>query len=453
MKLTADSIEKRWLAGIILVGLAARVVTVVILDIRPDSDYLSYQTMALNLLEGKGIIDSMGNHAMYNVGYPLFILAPVFALFGADLLAAQLVNAVLGIASTAMCYAIANEAGAGRIGRLLAAALWALYLPSWLYAEYLAKENLMTPLMLGVTWCALRLTKGISVKIAAGCGTLLGLLALTGNAGLALVTVVMAALLLAPARKGLKFAALLITFITSGVIATPWMIRNIYAIGAPVLNTNGGFNLYLGNNPAATGYFVSIADTPRGPTWNTLRGEGEARASETLQREAVDWILEHPRRFVELALRKAVLFWTPPLHEGKGQGSTMETVARRIWLLQFGVLTIAAIGGAFLSGLRTRHIGLAWLAIAAYTCVHMIFYVIFRYREPIMPLLAVLAAANLEALWLRWGCERVHSRSTRSALAAFVGKGLPPYASIRCRFRTYRLGILSRRLRSGCPFD
>jgi 4-amino-4-deoxy-L-arabinose transferase-like glycosyltransferase len=394
--------EGRWLLSIVLAGLALRIASVIALDFRPESDYLAYQTMALNLLNGSGIIDFMGNRAMFNVGYPLFVLAPVFAVFGNCPLAAQLVNAALGAVCVAACYAVAREAGANRLGRLLAAALWAFYLPSWVYAEYLAKENLMTPLMLGVIWCALQLVKWTSIRVAVACGVLFGLLALTGNAGLVLIPVVMVALLLAPSTARSKFAAFLVASLAALVVAGPWMIRNADVLGAPVLNTNGGFNFYVGNNPAATGYFVSISDTPRGKSWEALRKEGELHASETLRHDAIAWIREHPREFVSLALHKTALFWKPPVHAGIGSNSMVEILLRRLWLLQFVLMAAAAIGAALMPAVRTRYIGILLLAIAGYTAVHMLFYVIYRYREPIMPLLCVLAALTIEALWMRW---------------------------------------------------
>jgi len=174
-------------------------------------------------------------------------------------------------------------------------------------------------------------------------------------------------------------------------------------LGSPVLNTNGGFNLYLGNNPAATGYWLSIADTPLGPIWQSLRMEGEVQASETPGREAMIWIREHPRQFFSLALRKAVLFWMPPVHQGKGTGSAMESLLRRIWLLQFLMLAAAAASSVFMLVGQTRYAGILWLSIASYTAIHMLFYVIYRYREPIMPLLCVLAALTFESVWIRWG--------------------------------------------------
>ena len=55
-----------------------------------------------------------------------------------------------------------------------------------------------------------------------------------------------------------------------------------------------------------------------------------------------------------------------------------------------------------------RNITLLWIAIASYTAVHMLFYVIFRYREPIMPLVCVLAAVAIEQVALRWRKQPEH---------------------------------------------
>jgi hypothetical protein len=279
--------------------------------------------------------------------------------------------------------------------------LWATYLPSSVYAEYLAKENLMTPLMLGVAWCALRFVKTGSFGIALGCGILFGLLAITGNAALSLALPAAVALALAPVDVGRKVSAAALASIVAIGIATPWMIRNHQELGASVLNTNGGFNLYLGNNPAATGYFVSISETPHGSTWDVLRKEGEVQASETLRRDAIDWIKNNPSKFLVLAFKKAVLFWTPPVHEGKGQVSNVERVIRMLWLIQFTLITFGAIAALSVPSLRTRYTTVLWVAIASYTAVHMLFYVIFRYREPIMPFVCVMAALAFEYLLTR----------------------------------------------------
>ncbi|MDN2718750.1 glycosyltransferase family 39 protein [Janthinobacterium sp. SUN120] len=387
-----------WLAIIAGIGLALRAAAIAGFQHVPEGDELAYRSMALNLLGGNGIVDSMGNRAMYNVGYPLLILAPVFFLFGDDLLAVRLVNMCLGGAAIVLCYLVAKEAGAGRSGRLIAAAAWALYLPSGIYGIYLAKENLMIPLMLGVMWCALRLARQPSKSVAAGSGVLFGLLALTGNAALSLLAVLAWALLLSPASTARRASLAMLALSAALVISAPWLLRNMQVIGAPVLNTNGGFNLYLGNNPAATGMFISISETPRGPTWDALRKTGEVQASETLKQEAISWVKAHPAAFLALAAKKAAYFWTPPLHEGKGNQSPAEKLVRLLWAIQFLLLIAGAIGTVLMPRLRNRQVALLWLALACYTGVHMLFYVIFRYREPMMPVLAVMTGLVLESL-------------------------------------------------------
>ncbi len=386
-----------WLSVIVGIGFVLRVAAIASFHHEPESDELAYKSMALNLVSGNGIVDVMGNHAMYNVGYPLFILAPAFFFFGENLLVARLINTLLGGVTIILCYLVAKEAGAGRSGRLMAAFIWAVYLPASVYVVYLQKENLMIPIMLGVIWCALRLARQPSKDVTIVCGVLFGLLALTGNAGLSLVTAVVLALVLSPTSKSRCVALSILMLLAALMICGPWIIRNMNVIGSPILNTNGGFNLYLGNNPSATGMFVSIAETPRGPTWEALRKTGEVQASDILKQEAIVWIKTHPIEFAILALKKGGYFWMPPLHQGKGDQSMVEKLVRILWAMQFLVLVMAALGTLLIRSLRNRQLAILWFAVASYTAVHMLFYVIFRYRLPIMPVMGVMAALAIES--------------------------------------------------------
>lgn len=390
-----------WLGIILSIGLALRITAIVEFRHEPESDELAYKSIALNVVGGKGIIDSMGNHAMYNVGYPLLVLSPVFFFLGDNVFVARLVHIVLGGGTIILCYLVAREAGAGRLGRLMAAAIWAVYLPASVYVVYLLKENLMTPLMLGLVWCALKLARKPSKGVAVGCGALIGLLALTGNAGLSLVAVVGLALVLMPATLAERVTVAILVLLMSSAICGPWLVRNMQVLGAPVLNTNGGFNLYLGNNPAATGMFVSIAETPLGSSWEALRKTGEVHASEILKQEAIAWIKTHPTEFATLALKKAAYFWTPPFHGGKSEQSSVEKVVRLAWAIQFLILVAAALSTLLIRKMRNKRTVILWLAVACYTAVHMLFYVIFRYREPIMPVVGILAALAMEFFYFR----------------------------------------------------
>jgi 4-amino-4-deoxy-L-arabinose transferase-like glycosyltransferase len=387
-----------WLISIVALGLTLRATALCVIKHEPEGDELAYIRMAHNLVNGYGFIDHMGTRAFYNGGYPLFILTPIFYFFGSSLFAARLFNMLLGCISIVLCYLVAKEAGSDRFGRRLAAVIWSLYLPASVYVVSLLKENLMIPLVLGVVWCTLRLAKQPSRVVAMGCGALFGLLALTGNAALSLTGGVAFALATTPALMFRRVTLALLMLVSASVIIGPWMVRNMRVIGAPVLNTNGGFNLYLGNNPAATGVFVLITQTPCGSIWESREKIGEFAASEALKKEAIDWIKSNPMDFASLALKKAAYFWMPPLREGSKPPSAVEKLVRVLWAIQYVMIVTAALFGVLIPGLRNRQTAILWFSLACYTAVHMLFYVAFRYREPIMPMVVVLSAIACEAL-------------------------------------------------------
>lgn len=129
-----------WLILILCAGFLLRIVAILSLNHESNGgDEAAYISMALNLINGDGIKDNMGNHAMYNVGYPLFILAPVFYFFSENIFAVRICNVLLGCIAIILCYLVAKKAGAGKIGRLTAAGILALYLPTGVYAVYILK--------------------------------------------------------------------------------------------------------------------------------------------------------------------------------------------------------------------------------------------------------------------------------------------------------------------------
>ena len=242
------------------------------------------------------------------------------------------------------------------------------------------------------------------------CGILFGLIALTGNAGLSLGGAFVVAVALSPLGFRAKVTTFAIVGLATLLVAAPWMIRNHRVLGKPVLNTNGGFNLYLGNNPAATGRFVSIADTPRADSWEDLRQEGEVHASDMLRQEAVDWIKENPAKFSTLAVKKLFYFWSPSPLSDSEKPSKVDTLARILIAVQLCFVTFLAVCGLAIRRNWNRRMVVIWLAIAGYASVHMLFYVISRYRLPIMPAVCVLAAITIETI--------VDGRKNRSSVSA-----------------------------------
>ena len=401
---SSSSILRRewWILGLILtLALLLRLAVVHKMSgLLPVSDELAYLKMARHLVEGSTVADTAGSLAFYNVGYPLFLLAPVEALFGPSLSALRMANALVSTLTCLLCWQLARAAGATRPWRLVAALAWALYLPAAVYSAYLLKEGLMGFLLMAWLCVGLHLSSGGNWRAAALAGLLCGALALVGNAALVVLPVLLWGIWQGrrSARDlGLKVAAFAMA---AALVVTPWLVRNERLLGHAVLNTNGGFNLYLGNNPAATGMFVSIAETPLAQQWHQGVKASEYEASAALKKAAIQWMKDHPLEFGALAIKKLGLFWTPPVHEGQGPSSTAERAARHVWALEYLVLTALALAG-IAAGWRQRDSARLQLlaCLVLYSAVHMLFYVVFRYRETVMPVVCVIAATGAQALW------------------------------------------------------
>lgn len=385
------------IALLIVLGLIPRLLCVVILDIKPGKgagDASCYFAMASNLYDGNGIVDTMERRAFMSAGYPIFLYC-IFVITGKSIIAAQYANVMLGGLSILLVYLIGREIFRSCSAAFFGAVLWAIYLPSILYTEYLLKENLMIPLLLSQILLLTKFKNNAKQKyIVSGLGVLLGIQAIVGPAALAIMPVIISQILIIKNPIKQKLRNLVILGVCMAIPLTPWLYRNYNLFGRPLLNNNGGFNLYIGNNPSATGMFISIVDTPIGDSCIQIKKEcgGEAGINAYLKSLAIKHIRSNPMDTLFLSLKKMVIFWMPPVHEGKGGNqSTFESVIRFFWLVEYIVLIIFALGSlAFIRPILLQ----GWILYACiifYTGIHMIFYIIFRYRLSIMPIICLLS--------------------------------------------------------------
>jgi 4-amino-4-deoxy-L-arabinose transferase-like glycosyltransferase len=388
-----------YLWALIVLGAVFRFCAVLLMNHTPESDELAYLEMARNAVQGKTIRDSLGFYAMYNVGYPLIVLTPTLFIFGESIFAIKIVNICINLCVIPLCWALARQVSSRQEAGFIAALLAAFYLPFAVYSGYVLKENLMIPLMLVMILFACKWLNVPSWKYVAICGLATGLLSLVGNAALILLIVLPVAAAFGRSQFTLRIGQLLVMSLLALAVSFPWMARNKEVLGTYLLNTNSGFNLYVGNNPVATGLFVSILETPKGKNWpESVREKGEIIASKILGDEAKLWIQGNPSEFVKLAFIKGLYFWKPPiLHGREVKVSASETFIRSLFLLQFLFLAFLSVIAFWklCKGPKNVTAAYLWLCIAGYTGVHMIFYVIFRYREPIMPVLMIMSAMAL----------------------------------------------------------
>jgi hypothetical protein len=227
-------------------------------------------------------------------------------------------------------------------------------------------------------------------------------------------------------------AALLI--IAAGIIS-PWTIRNYQVFGTPIITTtHGGYTLYLANNKAfydylAKGKFdlpwdaasmrpvVFAKDLPLTEesvkvlallqeTAKAFEQEQRARGY-TNPRELWDdrianvlarsFIREHPHQFISASLYRIRQLWSPLPHKLTANESTGRRLLRYATAAWYcGVYLLAAIG---IWRLRRRLLQPPWLwgvlLCLAFTAVHTFYWTNLRMRAPLMPFIAIVAAAAI----------------------------------------------------------
>ena len=257
--------------------------------------------------------------------------------------------------------------------------------------------------MLGFAWSVVEIAKGhASWRRAAAAGAIYGAAVLAGTSAVLTGAAFAVALAIALFRMPMAGPRRLLAFAGGTLLVlTPWLIASNAMIGRPVITSNGPFNLYLGNNPAATGRFVSMRDTPLAPVWHQrIAVLGEAATSDWLAAETRTWIVAHPARAAALAGKKLVLFWAPNIPDrAELAASPLIAGLRIVDLVQWAAILVLAGLTLFRQDFDRR---LRWTLaalVAGFWLIHGATYIIPRYRDPIMPVLIALAALTAQR-WL-----------------------------------------------------
>jgi hypothetical protein len=377
-------------ALVVLLSIASRFAFLCLYRGELASDYLAYWNLASDIYAGKGI-----HEITYSTGYPM-LLSVAFLAFGKSLWVAYALNVLLAAISTWLIVAIARKVSKDEAAAVLAGVVWAVYAESIVYATYVAKENLTVPLILLIVYSALLISGGKRPTMSAVlAGLSIGAIAMAGTSGVCFMLTVLWAIASLKQKIQYKVMLTVLVLISAGLVVAPWLYRNYQVYGHPILNSNGGINLYVGNNPHADGFYVSMYDSAGKAEWDRLRTSlNDYELDRHFGAQAIEYIRDNPLATTELSFKKIALFWTPPYHQGieGAETGTGETVLRKIWLIEWCFMVAGALYALKLRGIRgNRGIQAIILSILVYTALHGVFFVIFRYRLPAMALVAVLA--------------------------------------------------------------
>ncbi len=202
---------------------------------------------------------------------------------------------------------------------------------------------------------------------------------------------------------------------------------------AVLISSQGGVNLFIGNNPASDGSSAIVPGT-RPDWWGGYRdaialaerAEGRAlRPSEVSShytRAALAWMRDEPRAALEHLLWKTRLFWTD-YELGNNQDESFFALrygpVLRVLPLTFGLVAPLGLLGLALTLRRGWRAFPAWGFVPVYSASVIAFFVCARFRIPILPLLIVFAASSVF-----WMLDALRARRWRPLGFALATAGL-----------------------------
>ncbi len=442
--------DRRLAMGLIVLAVAVRAAAVLVLQSHtvPRSTY-EHGEIAANLLAGRGFattfLGAEGPTSQQAPVYPVLV-AGAYALGGVEspraLLILELGQAILGGLMVAGVLALAREVAPERPAVGLVAGLIAALHPTLVYAATHVQVALLAATLLVWTLAlAYRVGRTGSIRLAAGTGLVLALLALTDPI-LALVAPGAAWAAAIGRRLGLRderdfprggagalpSLARLIA-VAAGAAAlgvAPWIARNAAVHGEFVfVKSTFGYAFWQGNcalsegtdkvvrpsveralesggnglrgmNEALwkarheAGYIDDIALTA--DDYRELRAVSEPERSRRLFARAMGDLREDPGRYVRLCLRRLKFF----VLFDETNPKTRSFVYRAGHL---GLTFLAGMGWLLMRPELRRRLGPTAVAAGLIAAFHAMTIVSARFHIPLEPLMAVWAGASAS----RWG--------------------------------------------------
>ncbi len=432
---------------VLALGLGVRLVLIAMTEagIR-NGDEGHYFQLAANLYNGFGFGWAPGKLTSIRPPlYPWFLSVLWTVSGGTGLLVVRVAQAVLSVLTALLIYVLGTRMFDRRVG-LLAAAVLCFY-PSLLFASLtILTETLFTFLLVLFAVVCERCIATRSMRWAGAAGAVLALAALTRSVLWPFPVVAAPLLVLLVQAPHLRRAGVAVVFLAGyAIVIAPWAIRNTRLQHVPtVVDTMGGFNLWMGN----------YERTPDDRIWAAVEQNGIRDFSAALEQafhtqpltegdkdrwgrqEAFRYMRAHPLTTAKRSVLKFADFW----------GLDRELVAALAagfyhppaWArypvmlastIAYPLVMVFACLGLFMVRPRSMPAHVLVIALVLFVCaLHTVVFGHSRYRLPLMPFFFVYAGAAVAGRsWEQfraWRLAPLLPVATICALAAVWGREL-----------------------------
>jgi len=366
--------------------------------------------------------DWLGSGVFYQAPLYPYFLGTIYAIIGHDLLFVRIVQLLLGSLACVLLF-LAGRAFLGHRAGLIAGFLWALYPPAIFFDGLIQKTVLDVSLMILLLFllgCFVQKPRWLTILAA---GAALGAVSLTRENALLLVAVVLPWLLV-HFRRGPGRSWVWAVLFTAGASAllVPVAVRNQVVGGELALTTAQlGPNFYIGNNAHTDGRYLPLRAERADARYErqdavdiaeetSARRLSPAEVSSFWMRQAFDYIQGDPSGWLRLLGRKTALYWS------KGEvvdTEGIEAYREQSWILgalgrvlHFGVVAPLAVVGLVLTASRWRRLWILYGIVLLMSAGVILFFILSRYRQPMVPVLALFAGAGASELLRRGALRR-----------------------------------------------
>ncbi|MBI5566724.1 MAG: hypothetical protein HY870_17625 [Chloroflexi bacterium] len=450
------STSTKWLLIIIGMAVIARLAVAFYLGDTIDApplltDQRSYHALGERLITGHGFSFDRGWYpftqpdqptAHWSFLYSLFVAA-VYAVCGPDVLAARLVQAVIGgVLLPLMVYLFARRLyrasplnpAAVRLGEyglneerlaLISAGLAAVYFYFVLYAATLMTETFYISGLLWLLINAINFAEAPTLKRGLLLGLSLSVTTLLRQSILPWAAVLIAWLLWTGWQRGTLGRTARSGAAAIGVLVisiAPFTLRNYLAYGQfMLLNSNAGYAMFSAQHPM---HGTEFREFDAAPIPAELIGQNEAQLDKELMQRGIGFVLAEPGRYLALSLSRVVdyfEFWPTPDTALINNVGRVGSIGVLLPFMLIGVWLAFRHGGVRSTGgwraFSQSPLALISLFMLVYSVLHIFTWAMPRYRLPVdavaLPLAALAIASAVH--WLR---ERARSGQARTRTAA-----------------------------------
>jgi len=383
-------------SAVLAVAFVMRLVWATLVPVIPLSDSHDYHTFALNWVE----------YGVYGWGpnQPSAIWPPgtsaayalVYSLFGSGQWAVKCFNLAIGVLIVFLTIELGRRWFNRTVGLLagLLVALWPVFIE---YTTIIGSEMLFAAALLGVLLLFDEICSNERhlTLLAVVFGGLIGIATLLRPTAILLPALLAVVFYLQKRTIVPALKLLFVSTVLALIVLAPWSARNYALFGELVLtSTSGGSNLWMGNNPATTGFYQQPPDHP---------GLNEVQLDRVFKDDAVAYIKQAPMAFVTRTLVKAVrlyeretigVAWNKEGIErtfGRLGSSAVKVLSQAFWM---GALLLFVMGCYFSArqGLVSFACHPAIATLAYFTLIYAIIVIQDRYHVPTDPVIAIFAA-------------------------------------------------------------